>query len=119
MSLFLVSFWSASLSCYRKNSHYQTQRPKLRMKKPTLMRLSQDGKRGLPSQPWHALLSVVGPREKHVDTEMHPLEGACMEGERGGRLTAAAKGRLGGWEGSGWEQEHTERKAERSLEHTE
>lgn len=42
-----------------------------------------------------------------------------MEGERGRRLTAAAKGRLGGWEGSGWEQEHTERKAERSLEHTE
>lgn len=34
-------------------------------------------------------------------------------GREGRRLTAAVKGRLGGWEG--WEQEHTERKAERRL----
>lgn len=32
------------------------------------------------------------------DTE-NASTGACVEGERGRRLTAAVKGRLGGWEG--------------------
>lgn len=87
------------------------------VKKHTSMRLSRDGERGLLSQPQHALLSVVGPREKHVDTKMHPLEGACVEGGRGRRLTAAVKGRGGGWEGSGWEQGHTEKSREEPGAH--
>lgn len=40
-----------------------------------------------------------------------------MEGGRGKRLTAAVKGRLGGWEGTGWEQEHTEKSREGSGAH--